>query len=152
MPRFLLILAAVIIVQGVFVSRLDKAHYVSPEITSLSDTQGQALEAYREAVGLLTTLATLTLGAFGALFFGERKTALGSTASGTLIAIPILVGVSLYCGYLAHSRVAWMLSNSFFDLSIPQIVWIGRVQLWSLLVGVSLLSAALLSMLKRGNR
>jgi hypothetical protein len=79
-------------------------------------------------------VTTLVFGALGALIVkrGEKREHSGGEA---MIWITTVAGaVSLYCAYLNYSQLLWMLSNKFFDLSVPQVTWSARVQFGAFVV------------------
>ena len=133
------IIGSLIIFQNYYV---DQSTYSSEEVTKLTSLQEKQFELFLEMNHLLVTLATLTLAGIGAFVFNRYKTGIvpsGQTARA--IVSWIFAGLSLFAGYLADEKVAWMLKYKFFDLSNPQILWVTRAQFWLFIV--SLLSLGL---------
>src|SRR5690349_12462021 len=110
---------------------VNQSTFSSEKISDLAKLQEKQLDLFLEMNHLLVTLATLALGGIGAFVFNRYKTGVvpsGQTARA--IASWIFSALSLFSGYTSDERVVWMLSNKFFDLSNPQIVWASRGQFW----------------------
>lgn len=110
---------------------VNESSFSSEKIADLAKLQEKQLDLFLEMNHLLVTLATLALGGIGAFVFNRYKT--GSVPAGQrgrAIASWIFAALSLLSGYVSDERVIWMLSNKFFDLSNPQIVWASRGQFW----------------------
>ncbi len=108
---------------------------------SLTPLQEKQIELFRESNALLSTLATAAIGAIGALLFNRYKDnevpprqRVRATAS------VILSAVSIYCGYLAHDTVLWMLRHKFLKMDIARLIWSNLAQAWTFLIALLLLA------------
>ena len=121
----LLVVAGLLGFERLFV---DTRSFAAEETSELTKVEEKSIDVYLEINRLLTAVTTLVFGALGALIVkrGEKREQSGGEA---MIWITASAGaVSLYCAYLNYSQLLWMLSNKFFDLSVPQVTWSARVQ------------------------
>ncbi|MEM9556820.1 MAG: hypothetical protein AAGC60_21345 [Acidobacteriota bacterium] len=105
---------------AVFAPRLylEQVLVIEPLVDELTTQHVEQLSLFTEMNQHLTTLASLVFPALGVLlgFAGspgpqgsDRRLLAGLSAG--------FAGLSLYCGYLAHEAVLWMLEAGFFRLS-----------------------------------
>jgi hypothetical protein len=131
-----LVVASVILTEAV-IARLP---FASPEVTNLTDVEKKELDIFTEMNKLLTTLATLTIGATSAFMINrDSRAELRPGTLGRAITGWVFTGASLYFGHLSYQRVLWMLNGHFFDLFLGTVWWPSRAQFWSFLVGVVVL-------------
>ncbi len=110
-------------------------------LAKLSDFQLKELETYIEMNKLLTTLATLAIGATTG--FAVNRGAAAPLAPADVrkaVASWTLSGVSLYAGHFAYQQVIWMLDQRFFNLFYPRVWWPTQAQFWTFLVSVIVLA------------
>lgn len=111
---------------------------VSEELLSdLKDFQTRQLDTFLEMNKLLTTLATVAIGASTGFIAGrEGKQPVLPQQMKRAVAAWILLGASIYFGYLATQQVVWMLHSRFFNLYYAGIAWPTRFQFWTFLIAV----------------
>jgi hypothetical protein len=77
--------------------------------------QQMGLQAISDMNGLLITLATALLGGLGFLLSGGLGGHTRARHLWSALICAILVGVSIYFGYVGHLHVLWMIDNQNFD-------------------------------------
>ncbi len=151
--RLYLALGAVVLLLLFFEARVSSLPFAEAVLPKLSDFQLKELETYIETNKLLTSLATLTIGATtGFLVSLSRSTGLAARQAGKAVASWILAGISLYCGHLAYGQVMWMLDNKFFNLFYPRIWWPTHAQFWTFLFSVIVLADFVYGSIGRSER
>jgi hypothetical protein len=109
-------------------------------VTELTELQEKQLELFNESNKLLTTLATVSFGALGALVFHRYKDQrLPKGQVRRAMTASVALGFSLFAGYVAQERVLTMLDVGFFDLFNRSIYWPTQVQFWSFLTAALVL-------------
>jgi hypothetical protein len=109
-------------------------------VTELNELQEKQLELFNESNKLLTTLATVSFGALGALIFHRYKDQrLPKSQIWRAMTASIALGFSLFAGYVAQERVLTMLDVGFFDLFNTSIYWPTQVQFWGFLTAALVL-------------
>jgi hypothetical protein len=119
--------------------------FAETEITELTPLQEKQLDLFMEMNRLLTTLATLVIGALGAILahrYSSRQIPAGRLIWAGLAALAS--GCSLLCGYLSFRTAVWMLHSGFFNLFVSQVELPTRAQFFAFLGSVSALTILLL--------
>jgi len=110
---------------------------VEIESGSLTHLQEKQLDLFRESNALLSTLATAAIGGIGALLFNRYKDDKIPPGQRARAIVSVLsLAASLYCGFVSHETVLWMLQNQFFNLMNPRVLWAARVQSWCFLLAL----------------
>lgn len=123
---------------------LSSVNITEEVFSELKDFQTKQLDIFLEMNKLMTTLATVAIGAAAGFLAGKKA---ADVPSRRVLPVWILFGVSLYCGFLANQQVVWMLSKRFFNLYYPGIAWPSRIQFWAFLLGVFLMADVVYSSL-----
>lgn len=131
----LIVVGGLIALQWLFASRpFAEARIESESLTSLQEKQ---IELFRESNSLLSTLATAAIGAVGALLFNRYKDdKVPFWQQVRAMATVLFSAVSIYCGYLAHDAVLWMLQNHFLNIATPRMYWSSTIQAWTFLAAL----------------
>ncbi len=122
--RFYLLLSAVVVLLIAFETLLSSLPFAEEVLSKLTDFQLKELETYVEMNKLLTTLATLTIGATTGFVANQaQRGALPPSELRKAVASWILAAASLYCGHLSYQQMIWMLDQKFFNLFYSHVWW-----------------------------
>lgn len=121
-------------------------------VTTLDELQKQQVATFIEMNKLLTTLATLAMGALGAFVFNRYKEQpLPRAQAVRMLVTMVFVGLSLFFGYVSHERLIAMLDAQFFNLFSPLVSFPTRAQFWTFLIAVLYLAAFVFTDLTRSS-
>lgn len=109
--------------------------YVEGEIKDLTNLQKTQLEIFVASINLLISLSTLIFGAVSALLFNIYKR-LKRSQQLRLTVTCLLAGLSIYCGYLSHQAVLWMLGGPFFNLANTLVALPSQIQFVTFLASI----------------
>lgn len=98
--------------------------------------QQMGLQAISEMNTLLTTLATALLGALGLLLSSGARNGPRPRHLWSAFISALLVGVSIYFGYVVHLHVLWMIKYENFDPNSLMYILPSYSQFYTLLVAV----------------
>jgi hypothetical protein len=108
-------------------------------ITTLTDTEKQALNAFLDMNSLLTTLTTGLLGALGFLLLNGRKVRYEAAAKWLAFGSAVSAALSLYFGYVVYLAISDMLgSGEPLDFTASQIVWPRQAHFYTFLLAALL--------------
>jgi hypothetical protein len=114
--------------------------FAEAALDKLSSFQEKQLELFRDLNNLLITLATAVIGAIGAFVLDRDKVGqLPRFQKLRALGGVLLAGISIFCGYISHETVVWMLQKGIFNVTNPRVLWSDRFQLWSFLGSLILL-------------
>lgn len=141
--RILFYIFLALVVVGLFFLQgwVGSRSFADAKLDKLSSFQEKQFELFKEVNSLLITLATAVIGAVGAFVLDRDKAGPLSTAQKVRAFLSIvLAGSSIYCGYLSHETVGWMLQNQIFNLDNPRVMWSERFQMWGFILSIILLA------------
>jgi hypothetical protein len=98
--------------------------------------QQMGLQAISEMNTLLTTLATALLGALGLLLSSGARNRPRTRHLWSAFISALMVGVSIYFGYVGHLHVLWMIKNENFDPNSLVYILPSYSQFYALLIAV----------------
>jgi hypothetical protein len=101
-----------------------------------SGVQTQQISAYLEINRLLTTLGTTLLGAIFFLLFNGRDRLAWKRRKWAALVGTILVGLSIFFGYVAYLFIISILENGTCDISRSYPHWAQQVHFYTFLLGV----------------
>jgi hypothetical protein len=126
-------LVALLLVVVLFEYFLATRPFTAERPQSLTTLQKSELDLFSQRTNLLTSIATLGLGATGTLLLTRKGRKQHSSQSFLLAAFSF--AASLYCGVTAQDMTLWLLSKGAFDLTTSLVSIPTRCQLWCLIVG-----------------
>jgi len=122
-----------------------KLPVVESRIESLTQLQEQQLSLYSQRVGVLLTLATLVLGAAGAILWHSWDKRPSRLMQRLAVLSLVSSGLSVWFGYFAFDAAIWMLRAEFFNLGSNAVRLPSTLQLISSAISVAMLILAFLA-------